>query len=306
MNKNKLPVTKIDEQSFLKLLSEEIASPSSMKPLFSFEELIENYESSINVKVLDNINELVKECSYRKFLSSYINDLTKELIIEEISDDDYKIIKKTLDNLFREELRVYFLQIEVKLLKMKKTSKNLKEYEKRLIEFMKDDTKNYIEYLIKDDEIKYNNQYLILIKKYEYYPIEIRSIFNKIKINDTLTIGNYISYCKKMLIKFNEIKSIDNLLHKTVEDKKDKIINMRNYNMSFSKIQEILTAECIEEGLIPKTIERYDRKANSKNNIIRTPCLLPISSIKKILNEELKTNQIANNPYKTIEIRIAN
>ena len=74
--------------------------------------------------------------------------------------------------------------------------------------------------------------------------------------------------------------------------------------MSFGKIQKTLTEECIEQNIIPKTIERYDRKANSKSRIIEVTTLLPISSIKKVISGGLKTKQINDEPYEVIDCMV--
>ena len=145
--------------------------------------------------------------------------------------------------------------------------------------------------------------YLILLRSYEYYPFNISNILNEVNYGKN-KVKILIPSIKKIMEKSNQIKFNDKLLHNTVENQKDKIINMRNNGMSFGKIQKTLTEECIEQNIIPKTIERYDRKANSKSRIIEVTTLLPISSIKKVISEGLKTKQINDEPYEVIDCMV--
>jgi len=67
---------------------------------------------------------------------------------------------------------------------------------------------------------------------------------------------------------------------------------MDKAGVSYTKIQKQLSAELIKENVIPATIKRQSRKKNDNNKIVEKDTLLPIRTIKEVIQNYKVLNTI--------------
>ena len=284
-NTNTLPIVASSKQPVEQICKKYVLNlMENMDNYYSVPNLVSIYgvQNPVTFKGMIESNAFMYTISAYEKRTQILDELFNDYFGgHELSNDEDRKIKKSIERALDKKMNVVSNNIENDFTKMEFDILNPDELSKNKL--------TYMILLLKDfrDDLKVSgvtNDNDVLYRCYKCLPFNLRRLMEGVELHKGVRYGTFFKYYAELSNNPGIlVRKVDKQLRDAVWNHADRVLGMRSIGLSLSKIQKQLTRECIQANEIPKNVTRHDRAKGAKSVYVSVPTLLPIKTIKKVL-----------------------
>lgn len=200
---------------------------------------------------------------------------------EILSIEEKEKVNNSIRNAFGKVLDLLLVNIEAKFINMEIEMVDEKDLNDNKITYAWKYTKGFRQELEKNGV---TGSLEMFYRCYKALPRKLSHLLEDVKMGGDITCGVFCENYSKISNRPGLMEEKMNVqLRNIVLKHANQVLDMYSMDMSFNKIQKRLTRECIKANEIPPTVKRLDRSLGAESRFNLVPNLLPIKTIKKVL-----------------------